>query len=31
MAQQAHVIAHHSEGEVPADVAEMSETAAPKK
>jgi hypothetical protein len=28
MAQQAHVIAHHSEGEVPADIAEMSETAA---
>ncbi len=28
MAQQAHVIAHHSEGEVPDDIAEMNETAA---
>jgi len=28
MAQQAHVIAHHSEGEVPEDIAEMNETAA---
>ena len=27
MAQQAHVIAHHSEGEVPEDIAEMNETA----
>jgi len=27
MAQQAHVIAHHSEGEVPDDIAAMSETA----
>lgn len=28
MAQQAHVIAHHSEGEVPDDIAEMNDTAA---
>jgi len=28
MAQQAHVIAQHSEGEVPDDIAEMNETAA---
>ncbi|OYR81840.1 hypothetical protein DJ71_12780 [Halorubrum sp. E3] len=28
MAQQAHVIAHHSEGDVPEDIAEMEETAA---
>ncbi|WP_049982552.1 hypothetical protein [Halorubrum sp. BV1] len=28
MAQQAHVIVHHSEGEVPEDIAEMEETAA---
>ena len=28
MAQQAHVIAHHSEGEVPEEIAEMNETAA---
>lgn len=28
MAQQAHVIAHHSEGETPEDVAEIEETAA---
>ncbi|GAB3694600.1 DUF7545 family protein [Halorubrum pallidum] len=28
MAQQAHVIVHHSEGEVPDDIAEMEETAA---
>ncbi|MFC6753150.1 DUF7545 family protein [Halorubrum tibetense] len=27
MAQQAHVIAHHSEGDVPEDIAEMNETA----
>jgi hypothetical protein len=27
MAQQAHVIAHHSEGEVPEDIAEINETA----
>lgn len=27
MAQQAHVIAHHSEGEVPDDIAEINETA----
>ncbi|MES3160141.1 MAG: hypothetical protein PPP55_01050 [Halorubrum sp.] len=27
MAQQAHVIAHHSEGSVPDDIAEMNETA----
>ncbi|OYR57790.1 DUF7545 family protein [Halorubrum halodurans] len=27
MAQQAHVIAHHSEGDVPDDIAEMNETA----
>ncbi|SMO52023.1 DUF7545 family protein [Halorubrum cibi] len=27
MAQQAHVIAHHSEGGVPDDIAEMNETA----
>ena len=27
MAQQAHVIVHHSEGEVPEDLAEMNETA----
>ncbi|WP_418284650.1 DUF7545 family protein [Halorubrum sp. DTA46] len=27
MAQQAHVIAHHSEGEVPEDIATMNETA----
>ncbi|TKX82374.1 MULTISPECIES: hypothetical protein [unclassified Halorubrum] len=28
MAQQAHVIVHHSEGDVPEDIAEMNETAA---
>jgi hypothetical protein len=28
MAQQAHVIAHHSEGEVPEEIAEMNQTAA---
>ena len=28
MAQQAHMIAHHSEGEVPQDIVEMNETAA---
>jgi len=28
MAQQAHVIVHHSEGDVPEDIAEMEETAA---
>jgi len=28
MAQQAHVIVHHSEGEVPEDIAEMESTAA---
>ena len=27
MAQQAHVIAHHSEGEVPEDIAKINETA----
>lgn len=27
MAQQAHVIVHHAEGEVPDDLAEMNETA----
>ncbi len=27
MAQQAHVIVHHSQGEVPEDIAEMNETA----
>ncbi|GAB6878628.1 hypothetical protein JCM17823_09020 [Halorubrum gandharaense] len=27
MAQQAHALVHHSEGEVPADIAEMNETA----
>ncbi len=28
MAQQAHVIAHHSEGEVPEDIVEINDTAA---
>ena len=28
MAQQAHAIVHHSEGDVPEDIAEMNETAA---
>ncbi|MFC7324060.1 hypothetical protein ACFQMF_05615 [Halorubrum rutilum] len=28
MAQQAHVIVHHSEGDVPEDIAAMNETAA---
>ncbi|GAB7008521.1 DUF7545 family protein [Halorubrum trueperi] len=28
MAQQAHVIVHHSEGEVPEDIAEMNDTGA---
>jgi len=28
MAQQAHQIAHHSEGEVPDDIEEMNDTAA---
>ena len=28
MAQQAHVIVHHREGDVPEDIAEMNETAA---